>query len=238
MPFRLQSLTGDRHYTLNVARRRSHRSGDVRDDPLRPDAAQPVDERRHGPLCVAREDCDWTSDRGSIETVTDNGGKATSSNASRQGEVVEVHGYDPFSLPRSGEWVNGSGRLQGYDESGATTRGFTGQEHLDAHRLIRLNGRVYDPGLGRFLSVDPIIADPANAQSLNAYSYVLNNPLSLIDPSGYVACEVSANPRLSCNYDFLKDGAISSAKDADGSSIEASDIGSGSPPVLWTVPEA
>ncbi|MCB9654682.1 MAG: hypothetical protein H6729_11190 [Deltaproteobacteria bacterium] len=169
---------------------------------------------------------------GSIETVTDDGGRATSSSPARQGEVVEVHGYDPFGLPRSGEWANGSGQLHGYYESGATTRGFTGQEHLDAHRLIHLNGRVYDPGLGRFLSVDPIIADPANAQSLNAYSYVLNNPLSLIDPSGYVACEVSANPRLSCNYDFLKDGAISSAKDADGIAVTFSDAESGSQLVM------
>ncbi|MBK8013952.1 MAG: VCBS repeat-containing protein [Deltaproteobacteria bacterium] len=169
---------------------------------------------------------------GSVETVTDKGGRPTASSASGQGEVVEIHGYDPFGLPRSGQWESGSGRLQGHYESAATTRGFTGQEHLDAHRLIHLNGRVYDPGLGRFLSVDPIIADPANAQSLNAYSYVLNNPLSFIDPSGYLACEVSANARLSCNYDWLKDGAISSAKDADGIAVTFSDAESGSQLVM------
>ena len=49
-----------------------------------------------------------------------------------------------------------------------------------------MNGRVYDPALGRFLSVDPVYQAPTNMQSLNPYSYVLNNPLSLTDPTGYV----------------------------------------------------
>lgn len=50
-----------------------------------------------------------------------------------------------------------------------------------------MNGRVYDPTLGRFLSVDPVFQAPTNGQSLNPYSYVLNNPLSLTDPSGYTS---------------------------------------------------
>jgi hypothetical protein len=48
-----------------------------------------------------------------------------------------------------------------------------------------LNGRVYDPELGRFLSADPFVQDPSNLQSLNVYSYVQNNPLSFTDPSGF-----------------------------------------------------
>jgi len=49
-----------------------------------------------------------------------------------------------------------------------------------------MNGRVYDPSLGRFLSVDPVFEFPTNTQSLNPYSYVLNNPLSMTDPTGYL----------------------------------------------------
>ncbi|MGA9854688.1 MAG: RHS repeat-associated core domain-containing protein [Gammaproteobacteria bacterium] len=65
--------------------------------------------------------------------------------------------------------------------------GFTHQEMLDNVELIHMNGRVYDPNLGRFLSVDPVFEFPTNTQSLNPYSYVLNNPLSLTDPTGYAA---------------------------------------------------
>jgi hypothetical protein len=50
-----------------------------------------------------------------------------------------------------------------------------------------MNGRLYDPVLGRFLQADPIIQAPHNAQSHNRYSYVLNNPLSFTDPSGFSA---------------------------------------------------
>jgi len=48
-----------------------------------------------------------------------------------------------------------------------------------------MNGRAYDYNLGRFLSVDPFIQAPGNSQSLNPYSYIMNNPLSGTDPSGY-----------------------------------------------------
>ena len=44
---------------------------------------------------------------------------------------------------------------------------------------------MYDPDLGRFLSADPFVQAPANPQNLNRYSYVLNNPLSYTDPSGF-----------------------------------------------------
>jgi RHS repeat-associated protein len=63
--------------------------------------------------------------------------------------------------------------------------GFTGQEMLDNIDLVHMNGRVYDPLTGRFISADPFVQDPLNSQSLNRYSYVANNPLSLIDPSGF-----------------------------------------------------
>jgi RHS repeat-associated protein len=64
-------------------------------------------------------------------------------------------------------------------------RGFTGHEHLDEFGLINMNGRVYDPMLGIFLSPDPYVQDPSNSQSYNRYAYCLNNPLMYTDPSGY-----------------------------------------------------
>ena len=47
-----------------------------------------------------------------------------------------------------------------------------------------MNGRVYDPAIGRFLSPDPVVADASFSQGWNAYSYALNSPLSYSDPSG------------------------------------------------------
>jgi len=48
-----------------------------------------------------------------------------------------------------------------------------------------MNGRVYDPVLGRFLSADPFVDDAGDSQSYNRYSYVNNNPLNHTDPSGF-----------------------------------------------------
>jgi hypothetical protein len=48
-----------------------------------------------------------------------------------------------------------------------------------------MNGRIYDPLIGRFMSADPFIQAPENLQSHNRFAYVMNNPLTLTDPSGY-----------------------------------------------------
>lgn len=55
---------------------------------------------------------------------------------------------------------------------------------------IHMNGRAYDYNLGRFLSVDPFVQSPGNSQSINPYSYIMNNPLAGTDPSGYLSCNV------------------------------------------------
>ncbi|MDP5210102.1 RHS repeat-associated core domain-containing protein, partial [Microbulbifer sp. 2205BS26-8] len=51
--------------------------------------------------------------------------------------------------------------------------------------LIHMNGRIYDPRLGRFMQADPFIQAAADTQMYNRYSYVRNNPLNAADPSGY-----------------------------------------------------
>ena len=48
-----------------------------------------------------------------------------------------------------------------------------------------IKGRMYDYNNGRFLSVDPFIQSPTSTQSMNPYTYILNNPLSGTDPTGY-----------------------------------------------------
>ncbi len=67
-----------------------------------------------------------------------------------------------------------------------TKKGFTGHEQVDHAGIIHMNGRIYDPVSGRFMQADPIIQEVKNSQNLNRYSYVLNNPLSYTDPTGYM----------------------------------------------------
>ncbi len=63
--------------------------------------------------------------------------------------------------------------------------GFTGHDHIDMFDLVNMDGRMYDPLTGRFMSPDPIVQMPEYTQSLNRYAYCMNNPLSLTDPTGY-----------------------------------------------------
>jgi hypothetical protein len=50
---------------------------------------------------------------------------------------------------------------------------------------MHYGARFYDPYINRFISADSIVPSPGNPQSLNRYSYVGNNPLKYIDPSGH-----------------------------------------------------
>jgi RHS repeat-associated protein len=64
-------------------------------------------------------------------------------------------------------------------------RSLTLLDRSDDLGLVHMNGRIYDPLLGRFLSADLVVQAPGDLQSYNRYSYVRNNPLSLTDPSGF-----------------------------------------------------
>lgn len=68
-----------------------------------------------------------------------------------------------------------------------TPRGYTGHELDSDSGLVNMNARLYDPLLGRFVSADTVLPDPLNLQSVNRYSYALNNPFRYTDPSGHVA---------------------------------------------------
>lgn len=107
---------------------------------------------------------------GSVQSVTDANGNRVGSRLS----------YDAWGKRRNADGSPGT-----ITPPADTDRGYTGHEHLDDLALVHMNGRIYDPMLGRFLSADPFVQDPYNTQSFNRYAYVLNNPLALTDPSGY-----------------------------------------------------
>lgn len=116
----------------------------------------------------------WHKDHlGSTVAVTD-----------QVGAVTERMAYEPFGKRRN---VDGLTDLLGTLAPTTTSRGFTGHEMMDEVGLINMNGRIYDPAIGRFLSADPYIQAADNLQSYNRYSYVWNNPLNMTDPTGYLS---------------------------------------------------
>ncbi|MDO9354429.1 MAG: RHS repeat-associated core domain-containing protein, partial [Solirubrobacteraceae bacterium] len=96
------------------------------------------------------------------------------------GALNERLAYDAWGKRRSTDGKSTPDKLDGVIDN----RGFTNHEMLDQLELVHMNGRVYDPSIGRFVSADPMIGDPINGQNYNRYSYVLNNPTNLTDPTG------------------------------------------------------
>ena len=91
--------------------------------------------------------------------------------------IVETADYYPFGK------IHFDNQANGYSEK----RKYIGQEYDAETNLSYLNARYYNGTIGRFVTQDPVfwggqnLSDP---QSLNAYSYANNNPITLSDPSG------------------------------------------------------
>jgi len=114
------------------------------------------------------------------------------------GNVIATASFDPFGGRRNSAWTATPTASELAKLAAATHDGFTGQEQLDNLGLVHMNGRVYDPALGRFLSADPYLARPWDAQGLNRYAYVLNNPLAYTDPSGFDPVPCAQTPDGYC----------------------------------------
>jgi RHS repeat-associated protein len=89
------------------------------------------------------------------------------------GTVVAETRYLPYGEER---WKN---------EAQPTDFTFTGQRAERGFGLMDYNARYYDSYLNRFISADTVVPEAGNPQSLNRYSYAINNPLGYIDPSGH-----------------------------------------------------
>jgi len=88
------------------------------------------------------------------------------------GTVTSITQTDAFGVP-----------LTPPGTSSSQPFGFAGEQR-DSDGLMYLRARYYDPAIGRFMSRDPLAGGMGFPQSLNRYSYALNNPVSNIDPSG------------------------------------------------------
>ena len=109
---------------------------------------------------------------GSVTHVVDN-----------SGSVLNEYSFDAWGRQRNvSTWIHYAADTEPALFMG---RGYTGHEHLPWFNLVNMNGRLYDPVVGRFLSPDPFVQLPEFSQNFNRYSYCLNNPLKYNDPDGY-----------------------------------------------------
>ena len=91
----------------------------------------------------------------------------------------QIMSFDAFGLRRDPtNWSYDLTPAQIGGLKAKTDRGYTAQEQLDNVGLVHMNGRVYDPGIGRFVSADPIVPG-------DRYAYLGDNPLNDTDPTGY-----------------------------------------------------
>ena len=84
-------------------------------------------------------------------------------------KITDSYSYDSFgNLNRQGNKVKNSFT-------------YTGREFDKETGLYYYRNRYYDPGIGRFITTDPI----GYAGGINLYAYVGNNPVNFTDPWGW-----------------------------------------------------
>ena len=122
------------------------------------------------------------------------------------GTVLDDSDFYPFGGERS------------YSSGSGNNYKFTGKERDAESGLDDFAARFYTSNYGRFLSADDSkYINPADPQTLNLYSYVANNPLNAVDPTGHML-----NP-----LPMQHGGGPTSVGPSTGTSTEAEDFGFG-----------
>ncbi len=136
----------------------------------RPGVAKDIDQIYLGGSLVAQRETpvgggvatvkyQHTDALGSLVAVTDQGRN-----------VIERMAYESFGTTIGGPAKDGPG--------------YTGHVRDAATGMNYMQQRYYDPSIGRFLSVDPVSADPNSGAMFNRYAYAFNNPYAFTDPDG------------------------------------------------------
>ena len=101
------------------------------------------------------------------------------------GTVLLNSSFGAYGARRGSNWPGVPTTLDWTNIANTSRRGFTDHTMLDNVGLIHMNGRVYDPVIGRLASADPNIDGAASSQGYNRYTYAMNRPLSGTDPTGF-----------------------------------------------------
>jgi RHS repeat-associated protein len=117
------------------------------------------------------------------------------------GAVVERHVYEPY------------GAIVG--KPGYRGIGFTGHVMDGGTGLTYMQQRYYDQSIGRFLSVDPVSANPMTGGNFNRYWYANNSPYRFVDPDGRFSCESISTCQMARDERDLAAGRMSQSEYTD-----------------------
>ena len=101
------------------------------------------------------------------------------------GTVLMRGSFGVHGARRASNWQGTPSSTEWQAIADTTRRGYTGHEQIDNVMVVHMNGRAFDPVMGRFLSADPYIDGPETTQGWNRYAYVHGRLMSATDPSGY-----------------------------------------------------
>ena len=119
------------------------------------------------------------------------------------GNLKETDGYDAWGKHR---FANGQDDTNNTITS-LSDVGYTNQYQMTNLELIDLNAQMYDPFIGKMLSVDPAVANWLDPQAWNAYAYARNNPLRYTDPTGMTSNDPCYGITGCQHYSFVDDGS-------------------------------
>lgn len=147
---------------------------------------------------------------------------STNAVADSHGTIAEHDYYDLWGLRSN---ADGTPLAQPLLFQSLVGAGFTSQPHDEDLALVNMQGRLYDPAMGRFLSPDPIVGNAAFGQSWNAYSYVNNSPVDFTDPSGF-ECTAGMAVANASEKAFIASGTCNQSNNyssASGDEVTVSD---------------
>jgi len=128
------------------------------------------------------------------------------------GNPIEKYRYDAFGTPTTLDPILGyfNNRFR-----------FTGREYQEAFGIYEYRNRAYHPGLGRFLSEDPL---GFGAGDTNMFRYCGGDPVNRSDPSGLLWGEI---PGVAGGIGGLTTGAIGGFTFGVGNQIYSYAAGNG-----------
>ena len=122
--------------------------------------------------------------------------------------TVERYSFDAWGRRRNPQTLSYDNVTTSFD------RGYTLHEHYDDFGLINMNGRLYDPTIGRFMQTDPMAE---KYYWISPYAYCANNPIKFIDPTGEDIWEINNEGRIINRIkDKSQDAFYMVEQDADG----------------------